>query len=606
MNDRLEGCRKLIHYVNFKRIKKVAGYVRKNGIRGLKNRLRTRMHTEGIPYEKWFAQHRVTEAELEMQRQPSFKWNPKISIVVPTYKTPERYLREMIDSVISQSYVHWELCIADGSEGDETVERLLKEYSAGDSRIRYSLLPHNLGIAGNTNEALKLATGDYVGLFDHDDLLAPNALYEIANALNEQAYDILYTDEDKITGEGDRHLDPNFKPDFSLDLFRSNNYISHFFVVKTKILREIGGFRSEYDGSQDYDLMFCCIEKAESIRHIPMILYHWRVHMNSVAGDPASKRYAYDAGKQAIEDHLRRTKTNATVEHLGIWGMYHVKYAVKGNPRISVVIANKDHGSALERCVRTLYKKSTFQNFEIVIVDCQSTEKKTVSVYQRLQAAHTNIKIVTWNGKYHPAAVNNFGAKCSEGEYLLFLDCRMELLKEQSLEEMLGLCMRPEVGAVGAKILNQDDTVWHAGMIVGMNGYVDYANRGIGRDDYGYMGRALMTGNYSVVSARCLMTEKETFLRVGGFDEAFSSDCAEVDYCLRLREQKQWIVYQAFAEWRYQNSRTSGFRDSKEKSQTNDLEIKILRRKWRLIFENGDPYYNRNFSERQLPFTLEP
>lgn len=602
MRNPLETGKKLVDYVDLKRIKKAVKYVQKNGIRGLKNRIRTRMHTEGISYEEWFEQHKVTEDILQEQRRENFEKNPKISIIVPTYKTPVRYLREMVDSVISQSYVNWELCIADGSEGDAAVEKELKRYGDTDERIKYCILERNLGIAGNTNEALKLATGDYVGLFDHDDILAPNALYEIVKALQEHEYDILYTDEDKITGDKNRHLDPNFKPDFSMDLFRCNNYITHFFVVKTEIIKEIGGFRSEYDGSQDYDLMFRCIENADSIKHIPMILYHWRVHMNSVAGDPASKKYAYDAGKRAIEDHLRRTGTDASVEHLGVWGMYHVKYHVQGMPLISVIIINKDQGKALERCIHALFARSSYQNFEIIIVDNKSTEKKTFAYYKKIRDQYSNVKVTRWDGADNPSAMNNLGAKRAGGEYLLFLDCHVELLKEQSVEEMLGCCMRPEVGAVGAKILYQDDTIFHAGMIVGMRDYVDYANRDIGRDDYGYMGRALMNGNYSAVTNVCMVTKKDRFFKVGGFDEMFTEELSGVDYCLRLRTCERLIVYNAFAEWRYMKAKGSYCKDKKEK---NIQEVAKFRERWNSIYENGDPYYNKNFSKKQLPFTLD-
>ena len=261
------------------------------------------------------------------------------------------------------------------------VEAELKRYSEQDSRIRYRLLEKNEGISGNTNAALEMTEGEYVGLFDHDDILAPNALYEVVNALQEKKYDILYTDEDKITGDGKEHNDPNFKPDFSMDLFRSHNYITHFFVVKTEIIKGIGGFRAEYDGSQDYDLMFRCIENSENIKHIPMILYHWRIHMNSVAGDPSSKMYAYEAGKKAIEDHLKRMGIKATVEHVGLWGMYHVIYDTPGDPLISIVIPNKDHVDDLDKCIQSILTKSIYKNYEFVIVENNSEEQKTLNAF---------------------------------------------------------------------------------------------------------------------------------------------------------------------------------------------------------------------------------
>ena len=359
-------AKQFVKCLNTKNIKKVIKHIKENGIVGLKEYIVNRVNSIGMTYGEWFDIHKVTDEQLEEQRKKQFAFSPKISIIVPTYKTPINFLREMIDSVMEQSYTNWELCIADGSEGDIAVEAVLKEYAGKDERIKYTLLEKNEGISGNTNAALNLATGEYVGLFDHDDLLAPNALYEVVKALQEKKYDILYTDEDKITGDGKEHNDPNFKPDFSMDLFCSHNYITHFFVVKTEIIKEIGGFRPEYDGSQDYDLMFRCIERAESIKHIPMILYHWRIHMNSVAGDPASKMYAYDAGKRAIEDHFKRIGVSAEVEHTGLWGMYHVIYSTPGNPLVSIVIPNKDHVDDFDKCITSILKRSDYKNIEFI------------------------------------------------------------------------------------------------------------------------------------------------------------------------------------------------------------------------------------------------
>lgn len=266
--------KQFIKCINIKNIGKGINHISKYGVKGLREYIVSRVNSIGKPYKEWFEEHKVNEEELKRQRKVDFKYQPKISIIVPTYKTPLIFLREMIDSVRHQSYQNWELCIADGSEGDKTVEKELEKYSKIDERIRYKVLDKNKGISGNTNEALELAKGEYIGLFDHDDILAPNALFEIVNALQEKKFDIIYTDEDKITGDSKEHIDPNFKPDFSIDLFCSHNYITHFFVVKTSIVKTVGGFRKEYDGSQDYDLMFRCIEMAESIKHIPQILYH--------------------------------------------------------------------------------------------------------------------------------------------------------------------------------------------------------------------------------------------------------------------------------------------------------------------------------------------
>lgn len=593
-----------IKKTNPRTVKKVLKYIRVNGIRGLRSYIVEGVNRKEKPYAEWYAEQLPSREELEEQRQKRFEKEPKISVIVPTYRTPEVFLREMIDSVVNQTYSNWELCIADGSEGDKVVEGILESYAKKDSRIKYRLLEKNLGIADNTNAAFELATGEYIGLFDHDDLLAENALYEVVNALQEDDYDILYTDEDKISGDGKEHNDPNFKPDFSMDLFRSHNYITHFFVVKHSIMDKIGGFRSAYDGSQDYDLMFRCIENSEKIKHIPMILYHWRIHQNSVAGDPASKMYAYDAGKRAIEDHLKRMNIAATVEHQGLWGMYHVKYETPGNPLISIVIPNKDHTKDLDVCIRSIYKNSSYRNFEIIVVENNSTEKETFSYYDSIQSEFENVKVVVWDGIFNYSAINNFGVQHTNGEYLLFLNNDTEMISEDALKEMLGCCMREEVGAVGAKLLYDDDTVQHAGVVVGFGGYAGHVNTGIGRDDYGYMVRAMINCNYSAVTAACMMTKKDLFLQVGGFDEQFVVACNDVDYCLKLRAIDKLIVYNAFSEWYHYESKSRGYEDTPEKLARFENEVKKFQKKWPEILEQGDPFYNPNFPVTQAPFTL--
>ena len=584
--------------------KKMAIYIKKYGIKNLKEYIIRTVNSAGKPYDEWFEENKPTEEELQKQRETVFEKQPLMSIIVPTYKTPINYLQEMIDSVINQTYSNWELCIADGSEGDSDVERELERYHLQDSRIKYKILEKNLGIAGNTNGALELATGDYIGLFDHDDILAPNALYEVVRALQETDYDIIYTDEDKITGDEKKHMDPNFKPDFSMDLFRSHNYITHFFVVKKKIMDKIGGFRSEYDGSQDYDLMFRCIENATQIKHIPMILYHWRIHMNSVAGDPASKMYAYEAGKKAIEDHLKRMNIDATVEHVGLWGMYHVKYAVNGDPKISIIIPNKDHVKDLDKCIQSLYNVNIYKNFEIIIIENNSEQKETFDYYETLKAQHDNIKVVIWKEGFNYSAINNYGVTFAEGEYLLFLNNDTEMITKDAIVEMLGCCMREEVGAVGAKLLYADDTVQHAGVVIGFGNYAGHVNTGIGRDDYGYMVRARINCNYSAVTAACMMTKKSLFEQVDGFDEQFVVACNDVDYCLKLRELNKLIVFNAFSEWYHYESKSRGYEDTDEKIKRFEGEVAKFQKKWSKVLEEGDPYYNKNFPVTRAPFTL--
>lgn len=597
-------AREALKHVKPSAAHEILSYVKENGVHGLKEYIVMRVNTSGKPYKVWFKENMPSEKVLQEQRDTVFDRQPKISLIVPTYKTPVHHLQEMIESVRAQSYPNWELCVADGSEGDPAVEAELKRYHMLDERIRYKILEKNFGIAGNTNGALELASGEYIGLFDHDDILAPNALYEVVKSLQEDDYDIIYTDEDKVTDEEKEHIDPNFKPDFSIDLFRSHNYITHFFVVKAEIMEQVGGFRSEYDGSQDYDLMFRCIEISKKIKHIPMILYHWRIHMNSVAGNPESKMYAYEAGKKAIEAHLERMHIDATVEHLGLWGMYHVKYATPGNPLISVIIANKDHAEDLDTCIKSLFEKSSYTNFEVIIVENNSEEAETFEYYERIKAEHEQVKVVVWEGGFNYSAINNYGVQYAKGEYLLFLNNDTELIAPESMEEMLGCCMREDVGAVGAKLLYGDDTVQHAGVVVGFGNYAGHVNTGIGRDDYGYMVRARINCNYSAVTAACMMTKKSLFEKVGGFDEQFVVACNDVDYCLKLRELGKMIVFNAFSEWYHYESKSRGYEDTEEKLKRFEGEIDKFQVKWKRILEEGDPFYNKNFPVTRAPFTL--
>lgn len=581
-------------------------YVLHHGFRGLREHIVIRLSTRGMPYGQWYASHKVTEEELAAQRAAVLDYNPTISIVVPTYRTPIRFLREMIESVQAQTYPHWELCIGDGSEGDGELVRTIQEYAARDSRIKLRVLEKNLGISGNTNGALALASGDYIGLLDHDDVLPPNALFEVAQALNEDDYDVLYTDEDKVSADLSQHDDPNFKPDFSPDLLHSHNYITHFFVARKSIVDAIGGFRSEFDGAQDYDFIFRCTERADKIKHIPKILYHWRIHGNSVAGDPSSKMYAYEAGKKAVEEHLQRIGIqNAVVEHTNMWGMYRVIYSTEPNPLVSIIIPNKDHVDDLDKCVQSIYQKSTYQNFEFIVVENNSTDPATFAYYERMQKEHPNFKVLTWTEGFNYSAINNFGAKSARGDYLLFLNNDTELISPEGISELLGCCMRPDVGIAGAKLYFGDDTIQHAGVVVGLSGFAGHVFTGFPKSYYGFMMRARVSGNYSAVTGACLMADRKAFEQVGGFSEDFVVALNDIDFCLKVRQLGLLVVFDAFSEWHHYESKSRGYEDTPEKKARFQGEIQRFQDKWPDILRDGDPYYNPNFGYYQWPFTLK-
>ena len=597
--------RKRLTTLSFVKIKRAWKYLLKHGPVAFKHRFLGKDHCEfGIPYEEWLAKNKVTDGELERQKKHSFEYSPIISLIVPTYHTPLNYLRQMIESVLDQSYSNWELCIAEGSGGNKKVEDIIKEYAEKDSRIKVRVLDKNYGIAGNSNEALDMVKGEYIALFDHDDLLTPDALFEVVQSLQETKHDIIYTDEDKVDGDMIAYLDPNFKPDWSPDLFCSHNYITHLFVVKKSILDKVGGFRKEFEGSQDYDLMFRCIEKAESIWHIPKILYHWRVHDNSVAGDPESKLYAYEAGRKAIEEHYQRMGVEAKVEIMELWGMYHSIYATPDNPLVSIIIPNKDHIGELKVCLTSLFKRNTYENFEVIIVENNSTEEETFNYYKKIQENYKNIKVIHWKGEFNYSAINNFGVKHTAGDYILFLNNDTKVINPTAISELLGCCMQKEVGIVGAKLLFKDNTVQHAGVVIGFGGFAGHVNTGIHKNSFGYMVRARINGNYSAVTAACMMVKRSVFEEVDGFTEEFKVGLNDVDFCLKVRETGRRVIFNAHSLWYHYESKSRGYETTPEKLERFEGEIALFQKRWPEILRDGDPYYNKNFVVELGPYKL--
>lgn len=594
-------------HINAKNIKKAIMYVKRNGVSKLVHRLRYGSYIAQSDYQTWLFAQRVTKKNLETQSKTKFAYSPKISILVATFNTKEEYLKEMIDTVVNQSYSNWELCIADGSTNDFVEKYVYEHYSNYGDKIKFQKLDQNYGISGNTNKAFEMATGDYITVYDHDDTLELDCFYEIVKALQEYRYDVLYTDEDKFDDSTKMYNDPNLKPDFSEDLLRSHNYITHLFIVNKKIVDEVGYYNSEFDGSQDYDYIFRCVEKANAVYHIPRILYHWRMHPESTAQNPENKMYCYDAGKRAIEAHYKRIGVEATVEFLPkpMYGMYHTIYSTKDNPLVSILIPNYNHKSILKTCIDSLYNVNTYKNFEIVIVENNSTEKEIFDYYEELKKLHDNIQVVTYKGEFNYSRINNFGMKYTKGDYVLLLNNDTEVISPNALSEMVGCILRPEVGAVGAKLLYEDDTVQHAGVVIGFSGYAGHVNHGINKDDYGYMVRARINCNYSAVTAACMMVKKSVFNQVGGFDEQFVVACNDVDLCLKICKEKYLIVYNAFALWHHYESKSRGYDDaSQEKTWRFNKEVEKFQDKWKDVLINGDPFYNSNWNIQYGPFRL--
>ena len=597
-----------------KMLKKLSPYTIQKGFRYLKHygpkefwiRLLERFEPEEVPYGPWYAAYVPDEEALEKQRKHKFNYAPLISIAVPAYQTPVEFLKQMIESLISQTYTGWELCIANASPDNEEMQRVLADYSAKDVRVRFCSLKENLGIAENTNRAFAMAKGEFMGLLDHDDLLAPNALYEIVNTLQDHPQaDALYTDEDKVTTDLDEHFQPHLKPDFNLDLLRSNNYICHFFVVRRSIVEKAGGFRKEFDGAQDYDFIFRCTENAREVLHVPEILYHWRTHKASTADNPASKMYAFEAGKRAIEAHLERTGTKGTVSHTQDLGFYRVKYPVQGEPLVSVIIPNKDEKETLQTCLESLKKNTSYQNFEIIIIENNSTTGEIFKYYKEL-SRDQQIHLLRWGKEFNYSAINNFGVAHARGEYLLFLNNDVKSIEPDWMEEMLGVCQRPEVGGVGAKLIYPDNTIQHAGCVIGMGGIAGHMFVDMPADRTGYLHKASLLQDMSAVTAACLMMKKEVFEQAGGFTEELAVAFNDVDLCLKVRKNNHLIVYDPYAKLYHMESKTRGAEDSKEKVRRFQTEIEYMRCHWMDILKNGDPYYNKNLSLTKWNYSLKP
>lgn len=594
---------KLFKMMSYQHIKNGFRILKKKGFSGVIDRI-VHGSSNWAEYDEWFNATKVTEEELERQRNTKFEFAPMISIIVATFNTKEEYLKEMIDSVRNQSYSNWQLCIGDGSTND-SVEKYVKEHYGDDSRIVFKKLEKNYGISGNMNGALELVTGDYVGLFDHDDLLTPDCLYEFVASMQEVHHDCIYSDEDKLNDKTKKFEDPHFKPDFSIDLLCSHNYITHFFVVNMDIVRKVGGMRSEYDGSQDHDFILRCVEQANSVHHVPKILYHWRMHPLSTAMDPESKMYCYTSGKKAIESHFKRVGIDATVEMLPrpLYGMYHCKYTVKDHPLVSILIPNYNHKDLLKGCIESLMNVNTYSNIEIVIVENNSTEQEIFDYYKELEETYSNVKVIYYEGDFNYSKINNYGVRYTHGEYILFLNNDTKVIEPDSIEDMLGVCQREDVGAVGAKLLYEDDTVQHCGVVVGYHGYATAAFSLIDRNDFGYMGRPRVSWDVSAVTAACLMTKREIFDEVGGFDEDFKVACNDVDLCLKIRSLNKWIVEDVFSVWYHYESKSRGLEDTPEKQARFQSEIARFQKKWPEILKNGDPFHNPNFDLDKGPFT---
>lgn len=599
---------KMKDLMNMETVHVAVDFWKENGLRALI--LKSKHKIQGLDndydYGEWYELTKPDEEELERQRHETFDYMPRLSIVIPVYKTPEMYLKEMLDSVLAQTYTNWEVCIADGGPKGESVERILKRYASRDKRIKYVILGVNKGISGNTNAAMDMAAGDFLVLADHDDTLTPDALYECVRHINaDPGYDVLYSDEDKMDMDGGALFDPHFKPDFNIDLLRSVNYICHLFVVNRDLVNAVGGLRAEFDGAQDYDFIFRCTEAAGKICHIPKVLYHWRCHQDSTASNPQSKLYAFEAGSRAIMAHYERNGIEAKRVEKGVdYGIYHTVFELKGSPLVSVIIPNKDHTQDLDLCIRSLITRGTYQKLEFIVIENNSISPETFVYYEKIQAEFNFVHVVNWEREFNYAAINNFGVSHAKGEYLLFLNNDTEIIASDCIEEMLGYCQREDVGAVGARLLYQDDTIQHAGVVVGFGGIAGHTFIGLHKAENSYFHRAMCAQDYSAVTAACMMSRQTVFQAAGGFTEELAVAFNDIDYCMKVRALGKLVVYNPYAVLYHYESKSRGLEDTPEKVERFNREVAVFAKRWPDILKNGDPYYNPNLTLRKSNFAL--
>lgn len=576
------------------------GIARKLNAKQIERKARTQHGTASFPGEE----------EAKRQRETKFRRNIRFSILVPLYNTPEKFLRQAIDSVQAQTYGNWQLCLADGSDAEHgDVERICREYADKDSRIYYRKLAGNEGISGNTNACLSMASGDYIALFDHDDVLHPSVLYEYMKVICDRNADYIYCDE--ATFKGNKTIDDmitlHFKPDFAPDNLRANNYICHFSAFDRRLLDGTQLFRSEFDGSQDHDMILRLTSRAKNVVHVPKLLYYWRSHAGSVAADINAKSYAIEAAKGAVAAHLQTMgcENFEIISTKAFETIFQIKYEIQGNPRVSIVIPNKDHLEDLSRCIASILEKSTYDNYEIIVVENNSTTEEIFDYYKKIQE-NPNVKVIVYQGDFNYSAINNLGVSHAQGEYILLLNNDTQVITLDWIEEMLMYAQRSDVGAVGAKLYYEDRTIQHAGVVLGLGQHrtAGHSHYRVSSNNLGYMGRLCYAQNVMAVTGACLMMRKKVFDELGGLDENFAVSLNDVDLCVRAWKAGYVNVFTPFAELYHFESVSRGLDDQGEKAERYNRESEAFRKKWKEVLEAGDPYYNPNFSLDRSDFAL--
>lgn len=567
------------------KIKKIDSYIKAYGIGKTVGLLYEKAtHKDQKDYERWLERHKITEAIREVQKETVFDKQPCFSIVVPLYKTQEKYLKELVESIKGQTYSNWELCLSDGSGGDSPLKEILKELEHSDSRIKVISSKESLQIAENTNAAIDIATGDYIVFADHDDILSVDALYECTKCINEnQEVDMIYSDEDKVSMDGQTYFEPHFKPDLNMDLLCSVNYFCHLVVVKRQLLEQAGKLNGEYNGAQDYDFVLRCVENTDVVYHIPKILYHWRAHMDSTAENPESKRYAFEAGRRAIQKHYERIGLkDAYVEETAYPGTYRTRYKYADKPKVSIIIDEITKKELLGKTLQSI-KANDYPDYEVIIVDC--TEKKEIEKFVE-KYQDKRIRVKRGEKIWTAAKRKNEGAGCAEGEYLIFLAGNAEYADKEGISELVSVAMRSDVGVVGTRSYYKNGTVEHAGCVIGMNGTAGSLFEHTLRGENGYFSHIVTQMQYSAVAGACMMVKKDIFEKVNGFDEDYKGELGKVDLCLKIRNKHMSVVYNPYVKvMRWSNE-----------LRNNENDEKLFKKQWAEILEKDDPYYNKNLS----------
>ena len=540
-------------------------------------------------YWKWKSQwveHRRANPDKYPPLEPP-EDGPTLSIVVPVYRPSLWYFRECVQSVIDQTYANWELCLCDDGSDDLELTAVMQEFASGDHRIKALALERNGGISAATNGALAAATGEFIVLMDHDDLLEPDALAELAAAAREPEVDIVYSDEDKLD-ELDRIHTPYFKPDWDPDLLLSYPYFGHITAIRHDILRRIGGFRSEFDGSQDYDVMLRASEQARRIVHIAKVLYHWRVVAGSAAGDPTAKPWAYSASRRALEDAVERRGIDGHVETGPFLGAYHLRRRITGSPTVSLIIPFRDQAALTVTCLESLEVDAGYPIHEVILIDNGSIEPETLVLRRELEA-RPGIRLLDYPGAFNWSAINNFAASTTDADLLLFMNNDIEARSSGWLAALVEQGQRTDVGAVGARLLYPDETVQHAGVVLGMQGIAAHLFAGLPSDRHGYFGWDAIVRSYSAVTGACMMVRREVFEEVGGFDEAMPVAFNDIDLCIRLARAGLRTIYTPHAVLTHHESVSRGL-----SGYTKDFQRFLTL--WGGVIREDDPYYSKNLS----------